>query len=64
MMLRLRLIEVLPRALFFLFARNEANSLFWYLALLESQHVVALLNADLNSEAGSWNRIGPTTWWA
>ncbi|KFB72723.1 MAG: putative sulfoacetate--CoA ligase [Candidatus Accumulibacter phosphatis] len=49
-MLRLRLIEVLPRALFFLFARNEANSLFWYLALLESQHVVALLNADLSVE--------------
>lgn len=51
--LRLRVIADLPRALFFLFARNEVDSLFWYLALLESRHVVALLNADLSVELRS-----------
>ena len=47
---RLRLIEKRPRALCFLFARNDPESLFWYLALLESHHVVGLLNAELTSD--------------
>lgn len=48
--LRRSLVGARARGLCLLFARNDPESLFWYLALIESSHAVALLSAGLSPE--------------
>ncbi len=47
---RLRLLDAAEKKLAFLFCRTDLNTVAWYLACLESQHAVALLDNALSAE--------------
>ena len=47
---RLRLLDAAEKKLAFLFCRTDLNTVAWYLACLESQHAVALLDNALSPE--------------